>query len=81
MERQEIKKLIILDLEKAWMFAPEANYWLEKLPMIDYYDATVQDLINSLKFAIKNSDREYFDATVDELIDHYYNNRKKYNFE
>lgn len=81
MEKQEIKKLIILDLEKAWMFSPEASYWLEKLPMIDYYDAAVQDLINSLKFAIKNRDREYFDATVDELIDHYYNNRKKYNFE
>lgn len=35
MTREEIKEVIILDLEAAWENPNEMSYWLEKLPMIN----------------------------------------------
>ena len=76
----EIKKTIILDLEKAWENPNEASYWLEKLPMSGDYDEMVHDNINSLIFAIHQRDREYYDVIIHDLVVNYYINQKNYNF-
>lgn len=44
---KEIKEKITLDLEKTWENPREANYWLEKLPMIEEYDE--DNIIESYK--------------------------------
>ena len=73
MQKKEIKNLIILDLEKAWENPNEANYWLEKLPM-------VEDYMSLLKHNIRHKDREMFDINIDDLVEHYYLNQEEYDF-
>lgn len=77
---KEIKEEIILDLEKAWENPREANYWLEKLPMIEEYDEAVQDFVGLLKNDIRHEDREMFDINIDDLVEHYYINQEDYKF-
>lgn len=80
MTREEIKEVIILDLEKAWENLSEDNYWLEKLPMIEEYDEEVNNFISLLKHNIRHKDREMFDINIDDLVEHYYLNQEKYEF-
>lgn len=77
---KEIKEEIILDLEKAWENPREANYWLEKLSMIEEYDEAVQDFVGLLKNDIRHEDREMFDINIDDLVEHYYINQEEYKF-
>ena len=78
MTREEIKEVIILDLEKAWENLSEDNYWLEKLPMIEEYDEEVNNFISLLKHNIRHKDREMFDINIDDLVEHYYLNQEEY---
>ncbi len=78
--REEIRKSIILDLEKAYENKNEASYWLEKLPMVEEYDFGVHDYISLLENNIRHQDREYFDFNIDELVDFYYINQEEYDF-
>ena len=80
MLKKEIKNSIILDLEKAWENPNEANYWLEKLPMVEEYDEAVEDYMSLLKHNIRHKDREMFDITIDDLVEHYYLNQEEYDF-
>lgn len=80
MQKKEIKNLIILDLEKAWENPNEANYWLEKLPMVEEYDEAVEDYMSLLKHNIRHKDREMFDINIDDLVEHYYLNQEEYDF-
>ena len=80
MLKKEIKNSIILDLEKAWENPNEANYWLEKLPMVEEYDEAVEDYMSLLKHNIRHKDREMFDINIDDLVEHYYLNQEEYDF-
>lgn len=80
MEREQIRNEILPDLEKAWENPSEASYWMEKIPMIEYYDEDVHQFINSMRFALMHKDREYYDSVTDDLTEHYFHNQVSYGF-
>lgn len=80
---KEIRKSIILDLEKAWEEKEHARYWLEKLPVDKEsdYDDFVNDMIHKMVYHINHNDREMFDIDIDDLVEHYEINQENYDFD
>lgn len=80
---KEIRKSIILDLEKAWEEKEYSRYWLEKLPVDKEsdYDNFVTEMIDKMVYHINHNDRYMFELDIDDLIEHYEINQENYDFD